>query len=65
MDNQEKIRVLTKKLKWYYDIDYKEIAQDLLDMDYQAFNNWINRRCKLGNKRLQKLIDYINCIIEE
>lgn len=63
MDNQEKLRTQTKQLKWQYDIDYKEIAIDLLDMDYQAFDNWINRRCKLGRQRVKQLQEYIDLII--
>ena len=64
MDDQEQLRTDTKKLKWYYDIPYQTIAIELLDMDYQAFDNWVNRRCKLGKQRAKQLREYIDLIIE-
>lgn len=63
LDNQEELRIQVKKLKWQYDISYKEIAIDLLEMDYQAFNNWVNGRCKLGRQKVKQLQDYIDLII--
>jgi hypothetical protein len=63
IDNQENLRNDTKRLKWEYGISYKEIAIDLLDMDYHSFINWVNGRCKLGRGRTATLRDFISCIL--
>ena len=63
MIDQEFLRTQTKRLKWEYDIDYKEISLELLGMDYQAFINWVNGRCKLGRQKAILLQEYIDCII--
>jgi hypothetical protein len=64
MEEQDFLREQVKKLKWQEDIRYKEIAEDLLDMDYHAFINWLHCRCNLGRERALLLKEYISCIID-
>ena len=63
MNNQDILRNQVKELRWKEDITFKEIAIDLLDMDYHAFINWLHGRSNLGIQRAKKLEDYINCIL--
>ena len=56
------MRADTKRLKWEQNINYKVLAEDLLDMDYHAFINWIHGRCKLGTTRAKILKDFIDCM---
>lgn len=62
MNRQDFLRDEVKRLKWEEDITFKELAQDLLDMDYHAFINWLHGRCNLGSSRASILQEYINCI---
>lgn len=60
MNEQDYIREQCRRLKWQEEIDYKVIAEDLLDMNYNAFINFVNGYKDLGKKRMQILKDYIN-----
>ena len=48
MEEQNFLRNEVKRLRWAENITFKEIAEDLLDMDYHAFENWLHGRCNLG-----------------
>lgn len=63
MKDQEILREQVKRLKWQEDITYKMIAEDLLDMNYNSFINWLHNYTNLGYEKTQKLKDYINCIL--
>lgn len=63
MINQDILRIDTKRIKWEYGITYKEIAEDLLDMNYRAFINWIHNRCDLSSGRASSLREYIDCFL--
>lgn len=60
MDKQNYIREQCRRLKWEEEIDYKVIAEDLLNMNYNAFINFMNGYKDLGRERLEILEDYIN-----
>ena len=62
MNLQEYFREEVKKLKWKEDISYKFIAKNLLDMNYNAFINWLRGYKNLSREKLEKLKDYINTI---
>ena len=62
INNQEILRIDTKKLKWEQGISYKVLAEDLLEMDYHAFINWLHGRCNLGRLKAATLRDFIDCI---
>ena len=62
MNLQEYFREEVKKLKWQKDISYKFIANNLLDMNYNAFINWIRGYKNLGTNKLNKLKNFINSI---
>ena len=42
------------------DISYKTIAEDLLEMNYNAFINWLRGYKNLSRKKVEQLKDYIN-----
>ena len=56
---QEFLRKECKRLKWEEEITYKEIAEDLLDMNYNAFINFLHGYKNLGEERVKILEDYI------
>ncbi len=62
MNIQDYLRETVKKLKWTEGITYKEIAEDLLDMKYNSFINFLHRYKNLGRTRVNILIDYINTL---
>ncbi len=62
MNLQEYFREEVKKLKWQKDISYKFIANNLLDMNYNAFINWLRGYKNLGTNKLNKLKNFINFI---
>ena len=62
MDRQEKLRLLVKRAKWEKGFSYKQIATDL-QMNYRAFMNFVNGRCKLGYEREIILKAYLYAIL--
>jgi hypothetical protein len=64
MNEQDFLREQVKKIKWQENISYKTIAEDLLEMDYHAFINWLHCRCNLGREKRIKLNDYISCFMD-
>ena len=62
MNLQEYFREEVKKLKWQKDISYKFIANNLLDMNYNAFINWLRGYKNLGTNKLNKLKRFIKSI---
>ena len=60
MNNQNILREEVKRIKWEEDINYKVIAEDLLNMNYHAFINWIRGYKNLSNKKMMILQDFIN-----
>lgn len=60
--SQELLRKRVKMIKAMEDISYKIIAEDLLDMKYNSFINWLHGYSNLGYTRSQKLRDYIDCL---
>lgn len=58
--SQEYLREEVRKLKWEEDISYKTIAEDLLEMNYNAFINWLRGYKNLSRKKVEQLKDYIN-----
>lgn len=53
-EEQEKLRVKVKELKWKYNVSYKELSE-LLDMNYNSFVNFVNGYKELGYGRSVKL----------
>ena len=62
MYNQNYIRKEVRRLKWEENIKYKTIAEDLLDMKYNSFINWLHNYKNLSNKKIIILQDFINTI---
>lgn len=62
-NKQDFLREQVKRLKWQEDISYKEVAEDLLGMNYNSFINWLHCYCDLGNERIEILYDYIVCLL--
>lgn len=59
-EEQKYLREQVRRLKWQENISYKTIAEELLDMNYNAFINFVNGYKRLGYKRIAKLRNYIN-----
>ena len=57
------LREQVKKLKWKEDINYKTIAEDLLDMNYNSFINFLHGYKDLGEERCNILKEYISLIL--
>ena len=64
MYNQNNLRKEVRRLKWEENIKYKTIAEDLLDMKYNSFINWLHNYKNLSNKKIIILKDFINTIKE-
>lgn len=62
MNIQRYFREEVKRLKWEEDISYKTIAIDLLEMNYNAFINWLHGYKNLSKEKLYKLEDFINAM---
>lgn len=60
MNIQNYLREEVRRLKWEEEISYKVIAQDLLDMKYNSFINWLHGYKNLSNKKINILKDFIN-----
>lgn len=56
---QNYLREQVKRLKWQEDIDYKTIAEELLDMNYNSFINFLHGYKRLGTERTKVLKEYI------
>ena len=52
--SQEYLREEVRKLKWEEDISYKTIAEDLLEMNYNAFINWLRGYKNLSRKKVSR-----------
>ncbi len=65
MINQDYLRNCVKKLKWDNDIYYKEIAEELLDINYHSFINWKQGKYELSEQKAKILLDYVECLIDE
>ena len=62
MNIQDYLRLEVKCLKWQENISYKEIAENLLEMRYNSFINWLHGYKNLGRERQNILKEYINCL---
>lgn len=60
MNQQNYLREEVRRLKWEEDISYKTIAEDLLEMKYNSFINWLHNYKNLSNKRILILKDFID-----
>ena len=60
---QDFLRENVKRLKWQENISYKQIAEDLLSMNYNSFINWLHCYADLGSEKAALLKDYIECIL--
>lgn len=60
MNIQNYLREEVKKLKWEENISYKVIAEDLLEMKYNSFINWLHGYKNLGRDKIEKLKDFVN-----
>lgn len=63
LELQDYLRKRVKRIKWQEDISYKTIAEDLLDMNYNSFINWLRGYCNLGSNRVKILYDYLENIL--
>lgn len=59
---QNVLREEVKKLRWQEDVTYKSIAEDLLDMNYNSFINFLRGYKDLGYERMKILKEYIDCM---
>ena len=62
MNNQNYYRKEVRRLKWEEDIKYKTIAEDLLNMKYNSFINWLHYYTNLSEEKINILKDFINTI---
>lgn len=62
-NEQNLLREQVKRLKWQEDISYKTIAEDLLNMRYESFINFVHGYRDLGYERTKKLKEYLECML--
>ena len=60
MEEQMYLREQVKRLKWQEGISYKFLAEQLLDMKYNSFVNFVNGYKNLGYERAKLLKAYID-----
>ena len=58
--NQQQLRTQVRILKAIEGIKYKNIAEDLLDMQAGSFYNFLCQKATLSEERAQLLKDFIN-----
>ena len=63
MKEQQFLRDQVRMLKWSEGISFKMIAEDLLEMNYNSFINWLHGYCNLGEIKMNKLKEFINCMV--
>lgn len=59
MRNQEYLREMVKEAKWKENISFKTIAEELLDMNYNSFINFVDGYKNLGKEREKILEDFL------
>lgn len=64
MIDQNFLREQIKRLKWQEDISFKEVAEELLNINYHSFINWKQGKYDLCEDKAKQLYDYICCLIE-
>ena len=62
-EEQNYLREEVKRLKWQEGISYKYLAEELLDMKYNSFVNFVHGYKDLGYTRTRILKGYIEDII--
>ena len=62
-EEQNYLREEVKRLKWQEGISYKYLAEELLDMKYNSFVNFVNGYKDLGYTRTKILKGYIEDMI--
>lgn len=62
-DEQNYLREQVKRIKWQENISYKTIAEDLLEMNYNSFINFLHGYKDLGYERVKILKSFINDMI--
>lgn len=60
MKLQDYLRKEVRRLKWEEEISYKVLAEDLLDMKYNSFINWLHKYKNLSEKKIKILKDFID-----
>lgn len=60
MNIQVILRNEVKRIKWEDDISYKVVAEELLNMNYHSFINWLHGYKNLSKEKIKKLSDFIN-----
>lgn len=60
---QNYLREQVKKLKWQEDISYKYIAEEVLEMKYNSFVNFVNGYKDLGSERVKILRTFIEDVM--
>lgn len=60
IEQQNFLREQIKKTKWEEDITYKTISEDLLEMNYNAFINWLRGYKNLGKEKIIILKNFID-----
>ena len=65
MIDQNYLRKCVTKIKWESDIDYREIAEELLSIKYRSFLNWKKGTYNLSEEKAKILLDYVECLIDE
>ncbi len=60
---QNYLREQVKRLKWQEDISYKYIAEEVLEMKYNSFVNFVNGYKDLGSERVKILRTFIEDVI--
>lgn len=60
MNLQANLREEVKRIKWQEEISYKTISEELLNMKYHSFINWLHGYRNLGKERVKLLTDFIN-----
>lgn len=60
---QNYLREQVKRLKWQEDISYKYIAEEVLEMKYNSFVNFVNGYKDLGSERVKILRTFIEDVM--
>ena len=63
LELQNYLREQVKRVKWEKDISYRTIAEELLEMNYNSFINWLHGYSNLGTNRARKLYSFIEDIL--
>lgn len=62
IEEQNDLRLKVKELKYIYNISYMYIADNVLQMNYRGFLNWLSGNYNFGREKKENLTKFIEFV---